>query len=384
MGGHLATVLARRGVQAIHEHSSPKDPKEVLKHIPGWGIALLLVTVVAFTVFSSTLEYAIRLVMGTLAMVESTETTTVEAYSAAPPAYSDEDTTDMKKNGQAPLLEIEIQTITTVKPLTSSIRRTIKHIKSVGGCAARWRGVGIFFLYVFLTAIISAPLASFLRFLPKPCNGIFADIIASVITARLHATWTHKVISMPSSKSIRERMISRAQWKELMVPTALSVGAQTTGVCAIAMVFRVSGMLVHDLHQNDAAPKWTLPILALVPGSLTAIVLGLFMMFPAYVSLVRKEASMLPEEEETIVNFDRSFGGRLTQAGTAATLRESWQSFTWEARRRLIKLYVKFFFIMSGVMFVFVHVLLLELYIVAGKEIKDYARSVHQEIKRAL
>lgn len=381
MVGHLATVLARRGVQAVstavHEHA-PKDPKEVLKHIPGWGIALLLVTVVAFTVFSSTLEYSIRLVTGTLAMVESTET------SVAPPAYTDENTTDMKKDGQAPLLEIEMQTITTGKPLTSSIRRTIKHIKSVGGCAARWRGVGIFVLYVFLTATISAPLASFLRFLPKPCNGIFADMIASVITARLHANWTHKVISMPSSKSIRERMVSRAQWKELMIPTALSVGAQTTGVCAIAMVFRISGLLVRDLHQNDAAPKWTLPILAIVPGTLTAIVLGLFMMFPAYVSLVRKEASMLPEEEETIVNFDRSFGGRLTQAGTAATLRESWQSFTWEARRRLIKLYVKFFFIMSAVMFVFVHVLMLELYMVAGKEIKDYARSVHQEIKRAL
>ncbi|RDI89502.1 hypothetical protein Vi05172_g54 [Venturia inaequalis] len=383
MVGHLATVLARRGVQAVHEHA-PKDPKEVLNHIPGWGIALLLFTAVGFIVFSSTLEYSIRLVMGTLAMVESTETTTFEAFSTAPPAYSDEDTRDMKKDGQAPLLEVEIQTITTGKPITSSIHRTMEHIQSVGGCAARWRGVGIFVIYVSLTTLISAPLTSFLRFLPKPCNGIFADMIASVVTARLHANWTHKVISMPSSKSIRERMLSRAQWKELMIPTALSMGAQTTGVCAIALVFRVSGMLVHDLHQNDAAPKWTLPILAIVPGTLTSIILGLFMMFPAYVSLVRKEASMLPQEEETIVNFDRSFGGRLTQAGTAATLRESWQSFTWEARRRLIKVYLKFFFIMSAVTLVFVHVFLLELYIVAGKEVKDYARSVHQEIKRAL
>jgi hypothetical protein len=383
MAGHLVSVLARRGVQAVHEHA-PKDPKEVLKHIPGWGVALLVITFVAFMFFSSSIEYTIRLVMGHLAMVESTETTTAEAYSTAPPAYSDEDTTDVKKDGQTPLLEIEIQSITPGKPLTSSIRRTVKHIKSVGGCAARWRGVGIFVLYVFLTTIIAAPLTSFLRFLPKPCGGIMADIIASVITARLHASWTHKVISMPSSKSLRDRMVSRAQWKELMIPTALSVGAQSTGLCGIAMVFRVSGMLVRDLYENDAAPKWTLPILAIVPGTLTAIILGLFMMFPAYVSLVRKEASMLPEEEETIVNFDRSFGGRLTQVGTAATLRESWQSFTWEARRRLVGLYVKFFFIMAAITFVFVHVLMLELYIVAGKEIKDYARSVHQEIKRSL
>ncbi|QDS67737.1 hypothetical protein FKW77_005990 [Venturia effusa] len=383
MAGHLATVLVRRGVQAVHEHA-PKDPRQVLQHIPGWGIALLLVTVVAFTAYGSTLEYTIRLIVGTLAMVESTETTTVEAYSAAPPAYSDKDATDMKKDGQATLLEAEIKTITTGKPLTSSIRRTMKHIKSVGGFAARWRGLGIFFPYVFLTGLLSAPLASFLRFLPEPCNGIFADMIASVITARLHANWTHKVISLPSSKSIRERMVSRAQWRELMIPTALSVGAQTTGVCAIAMVFRISGMLVRHLHHNNAAPKWTLPILAVVPGVLTAIVLGLFMMFPAYVSLVRKEASMLPEEDETIVNFDRSFGGRLTQAGTSATLREAWQSFTWESRRRLIKLYVKFFFIMSVVMLVFVHVLTLELCIIAGKEVREYARSVHQEIKRAL
>jgi len=357
----------------------------VLKHIPGWGVALLLVTFVAFMFFSSSIEYTIRLVAGHLAMVESTQTTTVEAYSTAPPAYTDEDITDMKKDGQAPLeIEIQTTTVTSGKPVTSSIRRTVKHITSVGGCAARWRGIGIFALYVLLTTIIAAPLTSFLRFLPKPCGGILADIVASVITARLHCAWTHKVMSMPSSKSLRNRMVSRAQWRELMGPTALSVGAQSTGLCGIAMVFRISGMLVHNLHKNDAAPKWTLPILAIVPGILTAIVLGLFMMFPAYVSLVRKEASMLPEEEETIVNFDRSFGGRLTQVGTAATLRESWQSFTWEARRRLVGLYVKFFFIMAAMMFVFVHVVMLELYLVAGKEIKDYARSVHQEIKRSL
>lgn len=383
MAGHLAVTLARRGMQAVHEHA-PKDPKEVLKNMPPWGIALISITIVTFVCFNASIEYTLRLVMAHLAMVESPETTTVESYSAAPPAYSDEDVTDMKKDGQATLLEVEIQTIATAKPLTSSIRRTTKHLKSVGGFTARWRGVGIFMLYVFLTAILAAPLSSLLRFLPAPCNGIFADIIAAVITARLHVNWTHKVISMPSSKSIRERMISRTQWKEMMVPTVLSVGAQSTGVSGIAMVFRVSGMLVQDLHKNDTVPKWILPILALVPGTLTAIVLGLFMMFPAYVTLIRKEASMLPEEEETIVYFDRSFGGRLTQIGTAATLRESWQSFTWEARKRLVGLYIKFFFIMSALMFVFAHIVILELYVVAGNDIKDYARSVHQEIKRAL
>jgi hypothetical protein len=384
MAGHLVSALARRGVQAAHEHA-PKDPKEILKHIPGWGIALLLSTFVAFMFFSSSVEYTIRLVMGHLAMVESTETTTIEAYSA-PPAYSDEDTMDMKKDGQAPLLEIEVQTttVTSGKPITSSIRRTFKHIISIGGRTARWRGLGLFVPYVFINVLISAPLTSFLKFLPKPMGGIMADMAAAVITSRLHCAWTHKMITMPTTKRLRDRIVSKAHWRELMGATALSVGAQSAGLCGIAMVFRMSGMLVHDLHKYDGAPKWTLPLIAIVPGALTSLVLGLGLMLPAYVSLVRKEASMLPEEEETIVNIDRSFGGRLTQTGTAATLREAWQSFTWEARRRLVGLYVKMFFIMTAIGFVFIHVMMLELYLVAGNTIKDYARSVHQEIKRAL
>jgi len=379
MAGHLVTVLARRGVQAAHEHA-PKDPREVLKNIPAWGIALLAVTLVTFVIFGSSIEYTIRLLMGHLAMVESTETTVVQVYA---PVYNDDEDLDMKKDGQI-LVEVESTTVASGKPLTSSIRRTVSHIKSIGGRSAKWRGVGIFILYILLTTLISAPLSSLLRFLPRPCGEIIADIAAAVVTSRLHCAWTHKIISMPSSKSLKARRVSRAQWRELMGPTALSVGAQSASLCGIAMVFRMSAFIVNNLHTNGSAPKWVLPIIAIVPGALTASILGLFLMLPAYVSLVRKEASMLPEEDETIVSFDRSFGGRLTRVGTSATLREAWQSFTWEARRRLVGLYVKFFFIMVAMTIVVSHVLALELYLVAGDQIKEFARTAHREMKRAL
>jgi len=309
-------------------------------------------------------------------MVESPETTVVQVYA---PVSGDD---DMKKDNEG-LLEIELETAVSGKPLTTSIRRTTAHIKSIGGGKARWRGLGIFVLYVLLTTLIATPLTAVLRFLPRPCGDILADIVASVITARLHCAWTHKVISMPSSKSLRERMVSRAQWRQLMGVTAMAVGLQSAAVCGIAMTFRLCALAVRNLH-HQGAPTWVLPIVALVPGIVAAITLGLFVMIPSYASLVRKEASMLPEEEETIVSFDRSFGGRVTQFGTAVTVREAWQSFSWASRRNLVKIYVKFSFIMFALAFLFSHVLALELYLIAGPQIKEFVHSAHNEIKRAM
>jgi hypothetical protein len=377
MTGHLVSALARRGVQAIHQHA-PKDPKEVLKNIPGWGIALLATTLVILFIFGASIEYTVRLLTGHLAMVESTEPTVVQAYT---PVYKDDEDTDMKKDGQAPL-EIETTTGFSGKPLTSNIRRTVFHLVSIGGRTAKWRGAGVFVLYVFLTNLISIPLSFIFSSLPLPIGPLLGDIGAAVITSRLHCAWTHKIITMPSSKSLKARRISREQWRSLMGPTALSVGAQSVGLCGIAMVFRMSVLLVNNLYTNGSGPKWVLPIIAIVPGALTSVILGLFLMLPAYVSLVRMEASLLPEEDETIVPFDRSFGGRITSVGTAATLREAWQSFTWEARRRLVGLYVKFFFIMVAFFLVAVQILSFESYLVAGDEIKDFARAAraaHQE-----
>jgi hypothetical protein len=80
-------------------------------------------------------------------------------------------------------------------------------------------------------------------------------------------------------------------------------------------------------------------------------VLGIFLLtvvaftLPAHVLLVRAQASLLPEADEPIVPFDRSFGGRVTPLAAGgpgyATLRDAWFSFPRAAWRRLLILYCK-------------------------------------------
>jgi hypothetical protein len=101
-----------------------------------------------------------------------------------------------------------------------------------------------------------------------------------------------------------------------------------------------------------------------------AITCTLFLCLPANVTLVRIEASILPEEDDTIVPFDRTFGGKVVSqmmGGTGkVSFLEAWRSFNWEARRRLIKLFVKGFFVIMGMLLVVSHVLVAEAFVVMG------------------
>jgi len=375
MTGHLVSTLARRGVVAYYDHSRA-DPKPVEVKLPAWGIALLAVTVGAFVLFGSAMEYTIRLLMGHLAMVESPDTAADHVYL---PASDDDDT---KKGAEAAGLlnvELESSTFASGKPITSSIRRTIRHVKTIGGGKARFRGVGIFVLYILLTNLVSVPLNFVLRIIPGPFSNIFAGIIAHILTARLHCAWTHKVISMPSTKNIKERMISRASWRELVLPTALSILMQDIGLLGIGAIAALCMQAGHKLGEHGS-PKWLQLVVMVVPVLISVVAIAICVMMPAYVALVRKEASLLPEEEETIVSMDRTFGGKVTHVGASLSYRDAWRSWTWEARRRLIKLYVKFFFIMTAFTIVVSHVVGLELFLILGDQIKEYAAAARERM----
>jgi hypothetical protein len=92
------------------------------------------------------------------------------------------------------------------------------------------------------------------------------------------------------------------------------------------------------------------------------------------------EASLLSPEEETIVPMDRTFGGRIPYIGATLNVGDAWASFTWEARVRLVKHYVKFFFVMVAMTIVFVHLLALEFFAAAGADAKDIIKNIHEHI----
>jgi hypothetical protein len=91
--------------------------------------------------------------------------------------------------------------------------------------------------------------------------------------------------------------------------------------------------------------------------SLISITIHVFVIIPAYVTLVRVQASLLPDEQDTIIPFDRSFQGKVEPAVIGGTgyisMTDAWATFSKAAWRRLLILYAKLFAIGLAVGFLF-------------------------------
>ena len=106
---------------------------------------MFAVTSIAFVLLAMSLEYTIRLIMVNLAIIESPSATVVKVYE---PLKSE------GKENETVHVEIEETLVVPEKPITKSIRRTMQRLRSVGGFTARWRGLGLFFLYIVMMGVV--------------------------------------------------------------------------------------------------------------------------------------------------------------------------------------------------------------------------------------
>jgi hypothetical protein len=293
--------------------------------------------------------------MTSLAMIETPTSTAI--IETAPPAYADEPDFPLeKKDDMLPSeatadQDIEI-TVINHKPITASIRASVRHLHTVGGFFGRWRGAGVGMVYHLLHALLT----NFLTGLIGLGLGGHAlmHIVSSIGLARIHMAWTHSMIAAPSSKSWFRRIVPRKQCKALLLPSlAFAVAQQVTVIMPIAVAFAFG--LPQEMHNQefdfmgrDISPKEAAYYaFALLSVPLTAVFVALAILLPASVTLTRIEAALLPEDQETIVPFDRSSViGDLdlqTRGACRAVFVEAWKSFEPAARLRLIKLYVKMF-----------------------------------------
>lgn len=308
----------------------------------------------------------------------------VETPSAAI-TISTPDETGSKDEKEGLLETSPTTTLVRQKPLTSSIRATIKHIVAHGGRLARFRG----FRYHVVWAIAINTAAHILNsVIPAffPFRLIIITAIAGALTANFHAAWTHKVVSMPNSTSFWQRVPSRAHWKALALPAAVYSAMPyvslyiVQGVAQLLGVSDVANTDPRDLSRAEAISLFARAFATLVIG----IVCTLFLCIPAIVTLVRVEASILPEEDDTIVPFDRTFDGKVVPKVVGGTgcigFLDAWRSFNWEARRRLLKLYVKIFFVMTSLALFLVHAWALIGFLAVGPQLgKVLAKASHPE-----
>lgn len=419
-GVHGAFIghLVRRGMMAAHEHMQgmhgmmhggmgmSNETMERLQHdahlyenagreneIKPQELLPIFITALLALLLMASVRYTIGDVMASLAMIESPKSTAViepklPAYSEVDPDFISD--ASLEKEPLVPTEDTDVEiTVVNHKPITAKITTTIGHLQRVGGFRARWRGIGISILYDAIHGLITHSFAGLLGL--GLLGNAFIYILVSVGLARLHMLWTHSMIAYPSSRPWYQRFVPRKNCKPVLLPSLVYAAAQQATVL-IPMALAFSFDLHHVSHGNvikNATHKncgmmmlMGLKFLA-VPAS--AIFIGFAVLLPAAVTLTRVESLLLPEDEETIVNFDRAAVlGDIdlsARGGSRALFVHAWRSFDRSARWRLIKIYAKMVLIQFTVAIIAIHLAIAEIYIIGGERLGVFLKSAAAQLQ---
>ncbi|CAG7916405.1 unnamed protein product [Penicillium olsonii] len=314
--------LVRRGTEAAIGtfQKKPDQPN-------GGLIALFAITAVVFGLIFWSIEYTYAMVIATLAAVEDTNPDIYVRISNPDPT---------KPNDE----EAELAVPTPPKPITNKLRTAVKHLRDRAGFWSRFRGMGIFLSYTAMNGFLFASV-------PVNENSLFyrfiVQSVVSIALANWQMAWVHIVITEPSPKRFWQRIPSYRDWIKIAPAAALENVLMSAAFFLPMALVQFLGWL--DPVSDDAPPMVTL--YRFMGVTVIPTVLSFLISMPARVIFIRVAASMLPEEDETIVPFDRSFGGKVSPAITGGSgkigLLEAWTTFDWAARVRFAKVIGKTF-----------------------------------------
>ncbi|KAI1092719.1 hypothetical protein F5B19DRAFT_453286 [Rostrohypoxylon terebratum] len=323
--------------------------------MPGWGLGLIFLDILLFMPLILLVNYSLQHVFITLAIVED----------PSPPAYepvSLNDDVQSFAEETAPLSDEAANA--QPRLITSSLRSTYRTIKAVSGWRSLFRGIACYFFLGIATAFLYGILIG--TFIPS----LLAAPVCAVALAQLYTGWTHIVISTPSSKTFWQRLPPfKKAFHATALPTCMYFFATELSTFVPRMLAYAMSMNLPDPKKPGVIPKgdvndvWKGVILLLV-----ALGLHVFLVIPTQVILTRVQASLLPDEDDTIVPFDRSFGGKVEPAIVGGkgfvTVKDAWQSFSRASWVRLVKLYVKIFAVGLALALVWIAVLVPEMFLI--------------------
>lgn len=273
------------------------------------------------------------------------------------------------------------------QPITAKIRTTIRHLRARAGYWSRFRGLSLYLCYSVVRSLVISGFTS--SSATHNLVGRFvACFVAEVMLARWLLTWVHIVISEPSEKKWWKRIptFKSGAWKKIAPSAALvSVAGQLCVIFPALLAktgpiarfsnpsFQPTGKdVMHAMCQSLGLLLLTFALIVLID-------------IPAQVTLIRVAASMLPEEDESIVPFDRTFGGKVTPeivggAGKVGML-EAWRSFAWSSRVRLLKLVAKVLTIQFVLAIGFMMVYVGELRLIMGKDMDEMVKTIANKLQ---
>ena len=271
------------------------------------------------------------------------------------------------------------------KPITSKMRTATKHLRAQAGPLARFRGLHVSIIYHLLHGSIIGFFNA--NVVSHPLVRPFVAILASIALCRIQMTWTHIVISQPSSKSWIRRIPSRAAVKNILIPTAVLAIAEQAAVCVPSGLFVLANQAFNEEMNESVGRAQNIALLQMFFIALIAIGIVVLVVIPADVTLKRVQASMLPEEDESIVPFDRTFAGKVKPeilGGTGAvSMLDAWKSFDRSARIRLMKLYLKIFLVSVFTTIMFSMLIVGELKLAMGDNFHEAVGKAHASLQQA-
>ena len=300
------------------------------------------------------------------------ETPTATAFKVNPPQSDEVDAPLLSADEKKPLpTEPELFYVKT-KPITSKIRTTMKHLVAEAGPWSRFRGLQVAIAYHFAHQMVFQLFT--LLFGNQMISQSFAAIATAVVLCRLQMLWTHVVISAPSEKKWYRRFPSVHDGKKIIFPTALSAVAEQVAIyipVTLFAAFDLEGYFQNPAEfgkYSDMQQKSVM--LASVAVLMSGILTAFLIVIPAHVTLKRVQASLLPEENDTIVPFDRTFGGKvqpeIVGGKGVVSMLDAWKTFDWAARFRLIALYAKIMVIQLATSVFFVVLAVFEVRMING------------------
>ncbi|PSR77299.1 hypothetical protein BD289DRAFT_445553 [Coniella lustricola] len=316
----LGGVLAKRAV----DMSNGEIPGDDMAQLPGWAVLVFFADFLVFLPVFLYIGYTLTQIYPTLAIIEDPE----------PPAatYS-----AVSLNANEPSAVVDGADGVLI---TSSLRRTNRLLFSTAGWTANFRG--------YDCAIVASLAAGLCGVVFGPWVPRFLImLIAGLSTVQLSAAWTHIVISMPSERRFWRRLppfvkTFQATWLPI---TAYCVATEVTHLLP-RLLLKLFGFSQWDFRNPTSVPNyshhalWQSFLVVLV-----AIASTVLLMIPAHVILCRVQASFLPPDEDTIVPFDRSFGGVVEPAVVTGKgyvdFVTAWRTFSRESWIRLYKLLAK-------------------------------------------
>ncbi|KAI5803287.1 hypothetical protein DFH27DRAFT_652461 [Peziza echinospora] len=309
--------------------------------LSGLYLILFIVAVVLGVSILELVQYPINLLL-TLAIVES------------PPAvYLPLESEDAETTiGSAPTPHLTRQGDERIF-VTSSIRRTLKHLKQQGGFFAPWRGIVPSIFFAIANSFARGFFVSILAILfPVRLASILGGVASIVALSRFALVVTHIKISSPQPGVSWWTRLGNTTW------------AQAKGTIPALVVFAVASQVAIEFAILSNNPELGRSArFGIISSDLLAF---FFLVLPANVLLTRVQASVLADDVSTVVPFDKTFGQDTSSTNGVLTLQMALNSLDFDICKRLGIFFLKTIPLFTALCIGFVILLFVQIGVISG------------------